>query len=561
MTAFRNLSISGKLLISFAILIVITLSSSGFILSRLYSIRDDEAETIRSHEILAATQRLTLAVVNQQTGLRGYFLSEDEAFLAPFRAGRQAFEQEQAKLSSLLTDEPEPQKRVAELVLIQREWAANLQDRQLALFADPAGRQEARSMEARGDGKAYVDRIKKEVDWLNDHVQQDLRDNARALEASFLQSVWSSLGSGSILLLLAVVLGVVLARVIAGPVRTMTATMRRLADGDLEADVQSDGRQDEIGQMAAALLIFRDNLARNRALEAAQTAEREGREVRARRLEALIAGFEQDSTRFLQQVGQAGSHMGSAAGELGTLAGRAIHESVTVANAAQQASANVQTVATAAEELSSSVNEISRQVAVSSQVTRRAVDEAEQTNRTVLTLSETADRITEIVNLISAIAGQTNLLALNATIEAARAGEAGKGFAVVASEVKNLAAQTSKATEEITAQVGAVQAASQGAIGAIRAIAGTIAEINEISSAIAAAVEEQGAATQEIARNTAEAAVGTEQVTNSIQTVRSGAEQTGAAARDVEQSADGLNRQAQGLTRRIEQFLSEVRAA
>jgi methyl-accepting chemotaxis protein len=233
----------------------------------------------------------------------------------------------------------------------------------------------------------------------------------------------------------------------------------------------------------------------------------------------------------------------------------------TAAHASEEASLNVQTVATASEELSASINDISRQVVHAASIAGRAVDETKQTDGTVRGLAETAERIGEVVKLINAIAGQTNLLALNATIEAARAGEAGKGFAVVASEVKSLANQTAKATEDITAQIAAVQNVTREAMNAIRGIGSTIGEVSVVATSIASAVEEQGAATQEITRNTQEAARRTKDASDNIAGVSTGADATGAAAHNVKSAAEALAVRTETLRSQVDDFLATIRAA
>ncbi len=232
----------------------------------------------------------------------------------------------------------------------------------------------------------------------------------------------------------------------------------------------------------------------------------------------------------------------------------------TVAAAAEQTSSNMQTVATATEELTASIGEISRQVTESSDITHKAVEQANTTNKTVRDLAETAEKIGRVISLIGEIASQTNLLALNATIEAARAGEAGKGFAVVASEVKSLATQTAKATEEITNQIGSVQQATGITVGEIEKIRETIVGINQVSTRIASAIEEQGAATQEIARNIAEATTGTRDVSRNVSGVSRAAEETGAISTQVQAAANKLTDQSALLSQKVKTFLEKVRA-
>jgi len=252
-------------------------------------------------------------------------------------------------------------------------------------------------------------------------------------------------------------LSVVVGRGIAGPIRAMTQAMDSLAKGDKATEIPARGRKDEVGHMAAAVQVFKDNMVKADRLAAEQAREREAREKRAQAIEALTRGFDQTVSGVLGSLASATSELQRTAESMSGTAEETNQQSTAAAAASEQASRNVQMVAAGAEELSASIAEIGQQVAQSNEIAGRAVKQADQTNDQVQGLAGAAQRIGEVVKLISDIAAQTNLLALNATIEAARAGEAGKGFAVVASEVKNLAMQTAKATEEISSQIGGMQ--------------------------------------------------------------------------------------------------------
>ncbi|HEX4303430.1 MAG TPA: HAMP domain-containing methyl-accepting chemotaxis protein [Rhizomicrobium sp.] len=374
----------------------------------------------------------------------------------------------------------------------------------------------------------------------------------------------SLLVGGLVGLLLAAALGgivVLFQKKLLVPIRRMTQIMARLAQHDLAAEVEGAGRKDEIGAMAAALQVFKTSLIEGDRRKAEQEDERRRADARSRKLEELSHGFETRVGSIVQTVAAQATQMQASAQSMSVTAQETTKQAGAVAAASEESASNVQTVASAAEELSSSIAEIARQVGHSSRIASNAVTEAGTANAMVNSLAGASQKIGEIVALINDIADQTNLLALNATIEAARAGEAGKGFAVVASEVKNLATQTSKATEDIRAQISGVQSATQDAVRAIDSIGGTIGEINQIVTTIAAAVEQQGAATKEIARNVEETAKGTREVSANIAGVTHAANGTGEAAGQVLGVARALSGQSADLRKYVVEFLADVKAA
>jgi methyl-accepting chemotaxis protein len=351
-------------------------------------------------------------------------------------------------------------------------------------------------------------------------------------------------------------------RSIARPLGLLGTRMQALADGKLDGEIPGIGRGDEVGAMAATVQIFKDNAVRIRGLEEAETATKARAAAERRTAMENIAGdFERSVTGIVRSVSTAAAGMQTTAQSMTSTASDASARAATVGAASQSASDNVGTVAAAAEELSSSVAEISRQVARSSEIASKAVGDAERTNATVQALSTGAEKIGEVVKLIHSIAAQTNLLALNATIEAARAGESGRGFAVVASEVKALANQTAKATEEISAQVAAMQSSTSDAVVSIGGITETIAQMSEITVSISSAIDQQGDATREIARNIQSVAAGSSEISAHIGGVTTAASATGKAASDVLSNARELDNQSGMLRNAVDEFLVKVRAA
>ncbi len=396
-------------------------------------------------------------------------------------------------------------------------------------------------------------------------VRDAFYDNAeQGLAAAYSSARFSFVVA--LIVLLAVIAGsagliVMVRRRILNPIAALTGRMSRLAAGEVAEAIPGAARNDEIGAMAAAVQVFKDNKIDADRLTTEKEAENDVKMRRARALDDLTRAFEAKVTELVGGLSAASSVMEDTAQSMSATASATNRQAAVVAAASDQTSTNVQTVASATEELTSSISEIARQVATSTEIAARAVDHARRTGDTARSLAEGAQKIGDVVTLIQSIAAQTNLLALNATIEAARAGEAGRGFAVVASEVKSLAGQTAKATTEISEQITAIQTASDETVTAIRNVVDVITEIDQIGTAIAAAIEEQGSATKEISRSVQEAARGTQEVNSNISGVQRAADDTGAAATQVLGAAEQLSTQSKDLAGQVNRFLSDVRAA
>ena len=406
-----------------------------------------------------------------------------------------------------------------------------------------------------------LDKVGDQMNDLKSALQKESADwaeNIRGIVSSAL-TVLIAIGVVALLFALGVSFGT--ARSIAVPVRNLTHCLGRLAQREWSTEVPGQNRGDELGVMAQATETLKE--AGRRADEMAeQEKENEHRRQQERRqmMMELADRFEQSVGGLVTEVGASANELQTTANAMTSIAEETARQSTVVGAASEVMTQNVQTVASATEELSASIREISSQVVESTRIVGEAVSQANDTNAKVQSLAEAAQKIGDVVRLINDIAGQTNLLALNATIEAARAGEAGKGFAVVASEVKTLATQTARATDEIAGQVRAIQEATASSATAIQGIGQTINRVSEISTAIASAVEEQGAATQEISRNVQQAASGTTEVSSNISNVTAAAEQTGTAATQVLHSAGSLSKNGALLRNQVDEFLKEVRA-
>jgi methyl-accepting chemotaxis protein len=407
-----------------------------------------------------------------------------------------------------------------------------------------------------------IGEVQTALDAIQGTLARDLGGVTQTTETAIAETMTLEKAIGGLVLVFGLVSGALITRSIIRPVAGMTAAMGKIADGDNAVEIPSRGNTDEIGAMARALEVLKQaSIERVRLREEQQRREEAATAERRQSMIALADDFERSVGGIVQVVATAASQMQGSAHAMTGTAEAVTRRAAAVSAASTQASANVQTVASATEELTASIGEIGQQVERSSQIAARAVEDARRTDTTVESLAKAADKIGEVVGLIQNIAAQTNLLALNATIEAARAGDAGKGFAVVASEVKSLANQTAQATEEIAAQIGAIQATTGEAVTAIRAIGATIGEMNQISAGIAAAVEQQGAATRDIAGNVHQAARGTDEVSTNIAGVSQASGEVGSAAGQVLAAAEELARQSDRLKDEMANFLRTVRGA
>ncbi|CAH2606289.1 HAMP domain-containing protein (plasmid) [Rhodovastum atsumiense] len=558
-----HLSIRSKVVTAFAIVLACTIGLGLFAVQRLAAVnvaaaemRDDQLPSIQ------ALGRLDYLVTRFRAFQAAYLLAPEGAAKAEdARILRDLREQiEQALLAYRPLMNPGREQQMGEMFTQAVTAYFALNDRFQALVQANEHVQ-ATSFYRSEMRERFNNDLQARLDALIEYNSEQARisgERGAALGESAQTWIFVVLGLMSGLCLLN---GWLMVRGISTPILTMTAAMRRLAGHDLTTEIVGTGRGDEIGAMAAALQVFKDNMLTADRLTAEQATARAAQERRAAQVDALVQDFERQVAELVQHLASSATQMTATAGQMTRTADQTSTQASAVATAAQDASSSVQTVASATEELSASIGEITRQVEQSTTVAHQAVEEAQRTNATVRALAEAAQKIGDVVGLITSIAGQTNLLALNATIEAARAGDAGKGFAVVAGEVKNLASQTARATGEIGAQIARIQAATQDAVGAIGSIVRTIDQVNSITGTIAVAVKEQGSATAEIARSVQHAATGTGEVTRNIGGVSRAAEETGQASQQVLEVADSLSRGAERLAGQVGSFISGVRAA
>ncbi|WP_051609461.1 methyl-accepting chemotaxis protein [Fodinicurvata fenggangensis] len=535
---------------------------NAFVIDRLNFLDQSAAWKDHTYEVLGALDETLEGMINQETGVRGYLISNDKSFLEPYEVGVRQYEEAFEEAKQLTSDNPQQQARLEELNSLALAWRNEVAKQEIELMSDPATREQARAMEASGAGKESMDGFRAKLTEIAD-VERNLLEtrNAAQSEAAAIASnaaLVSVIGAFTLSLLM----GFVLSKGIGGPISRMTLAMKSLASGSLDTEIPARGRKDEVGAMADSVQVFKDNLVRTREMEAeAEVQQQKAEEEKTQAMNAMANRFEETVGQMVQAIGSMANELEAAAQTMTSSAEETNSQATSVSASAVEASSNVQTVASSAEEMAASIREISQQVATSSKTATEAVEGADRTSDTVNVLASSAEKIGDVVKLIQDIAEQTNLLALNATIEAARAGEAGKGFAVVASEVKNLANQTAKATEDISQQISGMQGVTSETVEAIGKISSTIRENQEISSSIAAAMEEQDAATGEITRNVQQAAEGTNEVSSAIEQVSQATAEGGSAAGQVLSSARQLGETAGQLQKGVDDFLKNVRVA
>ena len=540
-------------------------TSGNMVAGMLTTMGDAKKWVFHTYRVIRQADSILAAAVDMETGMRGYLLAGKEEFLDPYNDGGKRFFTLTTALRETVSDNPAQVKLLTEVDETIKAWQANVTEPTIALRRQIGT---AKTMDDMADevgkarGKLYFDKFRQIMaDFQGEEIA--LMEQRKTANAATVSMTYMLIGG---FIITAVVIGGLLAwfigNGIANPITRITAAMRKLADGDTTIEITGTERKDEVGDIAKATQVFKDNaIEAERLRTAAADRDRQAEEEKRQATLTMADDLENTVKAVVEAVASGSAQMKSSAEELSQTAQTTSQQAEAVASAATEATTNAQTVASAAEELSNSVQEIGRQVTSASTVVNVATKEADQTNEKIRGLAESAQKIGEVVDLINDIAEQTNLLALNATIEAARAGEMGKGFAVVASEVKSLATQTGKATEEISSQIGGMQQSTAETVEAIDSVLKAMNQIEEVTGQIAAAVEEQNAATQEIASNIQQTASRTEEVSSTISGVATAAVTSNETSGQAVGLAGDLSNQAGTLRAELEGFLNKLRAA
>jgi len=517
-----------------------------------------------THKVLAKADAVLAAAVDMETGMRGYLLAGKEEFLEPYNGGKERFYSLVEELQQTVSDNPPQVQLMREIGQTITEWQANVTEPTIQLRRDIG---DAKTMDDMADlvgearGKTYFDRFrglmadfKAEEARLID-IRKDQNDWTTAVTFKFI--AFCTIGS----IIIGGILALFIGNGIAGPIARTTDDMKKLADGDTSFDVSGLDRKDEVGDMAQALEVFKENRIEADKLQKEQQESQQVQVERARSLEMLTSQFETEISELVNTLSSASEELNATAQSMSSIADETSSQSSSMSQVSQSTTQNIQTMAAATEELTASIRELSEQATKTSSSSSEAAEDVSKASHQIEALLSSSEKIGEVVSLIQDIAEQTNLLALNATIESARAGEAGKGFAVVANEVKSLANETSKATEQIAEEVQAVQNEIRSSVEAIQRIDVKIRDVDGAASSIASAVEEQSATTSEIAQKTQSSASNMDELNGNVENVGNAAKSTGDAANDVLSASSELSQRMNDLRQTVDKFIAGVKSA
>ena len=557
----QNIKIPTKLLIAFALLIVVTIIMAAMTMLQVLRIGAAEERLDAVWQANTSFTQYERAFNKRREAVLFYLITGDRSAVAQVTKARESMASLTSALNGMKGNPHLPanlEQAVEEAIALSGNYDTAFVSPQLQLMRHFETVTEARVTEVTKEPEKVVAQFNMAQEKVQGILADEISDAAMAVTGAIEQTKITLILGVLVLFVSALGLAFMLTRLIARPITGMTDTMSELADGNLDVSVSGGDRRDEIGSMAAAVLVFRENARERVKLHALEEEKQRVEAERQRQLAELTKKFSGEAEELSGSVQSALQIVLSSVGTLLSNAAQTGQQAQDVSAGAVEASANIQTVASASTELTASISEISNQISRAASVSRQAVEDAESTNTRVTSLSSAAEQVGQVVTLIQDIAEQTNLLALNATIEAARAGEAGKGFAVVASEVKNLANQTARATDEIKSKIDEIQNETSVTAESIRGFRETIRQIDELATAVSAAIEEQGAATAEIARNVEQAAASTSEISTLMGSVASSANETDVVAHNQENAVSDLGRQNDQLQNSIKNFISAV---
>ncbi|WP_299817440.1 methyl-accepting chemotaxis protein [uncultured Roseibium sp.] len=559
----KNLSVSKKIAAGFLGLALIGAVAGGASAYKTMSAREEVNAANALSTLNTQTAQLNEKVVGQALAVKSFLLTGNRDWLAKSQELDNEISAQFAEVETLISEtSPEFQANLDELKTNWQNWYSQIASRQIELMRSPETVDLARAIELTPESAALLEGVQQVSRNFTGAVGAKRHASGERQDAALQTVEIVAIASALVLTVLAMFLGFLNHMIISVPLSRLSGVTEALATGDTSQTVDVTDRGDEIGLLGRALGVFRENMIRTRELESAAAQDRENAELQKRQeMENVASGFETTVLSIYNGMIAKLDELTSSAGSLSNIANNTTEEALTVSAAAEQATNNVNTVASATEELSASIRAITEQVRSSAEIAQNAETEVERSNQAVSSLQQVVARIGDVTKLITDIAEQTNLLALNATIEAARAGEAGKGFAVVASEVKALAAQTSKATEEIDRQITEMRQAADASTEATGSVADMVRKITENTAAMSGAAEEQNLATTEIASSVAEAAQGTEGVSRSISEVSDAAGETAKLGTAMNSAVSELHDQSSSLRHAMDEFLVKVRAA